>query len=199
MLTVREKALVLVISVVIITAYPLKWVHENPLVTGYSSQNTTLNPVVVEVDGNALSSVLGNWSFIGKVHREYNGSYIEMIYSLNLRAIKTVDGSEALVDGLLGVEVLSKSGSVEVTRVTVDMLAGKNVWLGDLLPDYYTGFVYFKAAEGPYVVQPSCHGTNPNKEGCMEALLQKYNWGGGVVFYTWPDFSVKGDPPGLLR
>ncbi len=129
------------------------------------------------------------------VHREYGGSHIEVFITFESKAIKTVDGSEVLIDGLLGVEVLSKSGSVEVTDVTVDMIAGKNVWLGDLLPDGYMGVEYFRAAEGPCVVQSSCYNADANREAYMEALLQRHNWGGKLVFYTWPDFSVDGDPP----
>ena len=195
MLTAREKTLIAAVATVIVIVYSLAWIHENPFVTGSSLQNTTLRPVVVQVDGSAISSVLGNWTDLGMVHREYGGSHIEVFITFESKAIKTVDGSEVLIDGFLGVEVLSKSGSVEVTDVTVDMIAGKNVWLGDLLPDGYMGVEYFKAAEGPYVVQSSCYNADANREACMEALLQRHNWGGKLVFYTWPDFSVNGDPP----
>ena len=193
--TERRKAFIIVIAVVTITAYSLSLIHENPFVTSSFTQNVTLKPVLFEINGNVLSSVLGNWTLIGTMQREYSGRYIEVSTTLESKAIKTVDGREVLVDGLLGVKVRSKSSSVEVTRVTVDMLAGKNVWLGDFLPDEYTGFVYFKATEGPYAVKPFCPGTDPNKEACMEAVLQRYNWGGKLVFYTWPDFNVDGNPP----
>ncbi len=194
MLTAREKTLIAAVATVIVIVYSLAWIHENPFVTGSSLQNTTLRPVVVQADGSAISSVLGNWTDLGMVHREYGGSHIEVFITFESKAIKTVYGSEVLIDGLLGVEVLSKSRSVEVTDVTVDMITGKNVWLGDLLPDDYTGFTYFKAAE-PYVVQFSCYNADANREACMEALLQRHNWGGKLVFYTWPDFSVNGNPP----
>ena len=195
MLTKRRKVFILIIAVATIMAYSVVLIHENPFVMDSLTQNVTLKPVIFEVNESLISSVLGNLTFIGTMQREYIGNYIEMSIALDSKAIKTVDGSEVLVDGLLRVEVSSKSSSVEVEKVIVDMLAGKNVWLGDFLPDDYTGFEYFKAIEGPYAVQPSCYGTDPNKEVCMEAVIQRHNWGGKVLFYTWPDFSVKGNPP----
>ncbi|WP_297521169.1 hypothetical protein [Thermococcus sp.] len=60
MLTPREKALIAAVATVIVIVYSLAWIHENPFVTGSSLQNTTLRPVVVQVDGSAISSVLGN-------------------------------------------------------------------------------------------------------------------------------------------
>ncbi len=163
------EALIAAVATVIVIVYSLAWIHENPFVTGSSLQNTTLRPVVVQVDGSAISSVLGNWTDLGMVHRKYGGSHIEVFITFGSKAIKTVDGSEVLIDGLLGVEILSKSGSVEVTDVTVDMIAGKNVWLGDLLPDGYMGVEYFRAVEGPCVVQSSCYNADANREACMEA------------------------------
>ena len=71
------------------------------------------------------------------MHEEYNGSHVEVFITFESKTIKTVDGSEVLIDGLPGVEVLPKSGSVGVIDVTTDMLAGKNVWLGDFLPEGY--------------------------------------------------------------
>ncbi len=195
MLTAREKALIAAVATVIVIVYSLAWIHENPFVASSFAQNATLKSALFEVNGSILSPVLGNWTPLGMVDREYSGRYVEAFVEFDSRAIKTVGGDEVLVDGLMGIEVRPKSSSVEVTKVSVDMLAGKNVWLGDFLPDDYTGFAYFKAAEGPYVVRPSCHGTDRNKEACMEAVLQRYNWGGKLVFYTWPDFNVDGSPP----
>ena len=45
------------------------------------------------------------------------------------------------------------------------------------------------------MVQFSCYNADANREACMEALLQRHNWGGKLVFYTWPDFNVDGNPP----
>ena len=195
MLTARERALIAAVATVIVIVYSLAWIHEDPFVVSSSSQNTTLKSTLFEVNGSILSSVLGNWTPLGMVHGEYSGRYVEVFVDFDSRAIKAVSGDEVLVDGLMGIEVRPKSDSVEVERVTVDMAGGKSVWLRDMLPDGYTGFAYFKAEEGPYVVQPSCQGADLNKEACMEALLQRHNWGGKLVFYTWPDFIVVGDPP----
>ncbi len=196
MLTAREKALVGAIVIVLLADYSLHWLHENPIVVKSTKENTTLESVTFDMNASGLSSVLGNWAIIGAGHRDYNGNYITVSTFYESAAIKTVDGREVLVDGEFNIEVKPKNDSVEVTKVTVDMLAGNNVWLGDLVPDDYTGCLTFKATKGPYIVEPSCHGADPNKEACMEATLQKPNWGGEVAFGTWPDFSVRGTPPG---
>ncbi len=196
MLTTRGKVLLGTISIFLLAGYSLHWLHENPIVVRSTEENTTLEPVALDVNATELSPVLGNWTIIGVGRREYWENHAVVSTFYEYAAIKTADGREVLVDGKFNIKVKPREDSIEVTLVAVDMLAGNNTWLGDLVPDDYTGYLTLKATEGPYLVEPSYHGADPNKEACMVAALRDPNWGGEVAFDTWPDFSVRGTPPG---
>ncbi|MEO2151903.1 MAG: hypothetical protein ABGW50_04525, partial [Thermococcus sp.] len=129
MVAVKLRTLAVVLSVLLLTAYSLTWLHERTLTHSGNTQVFWLKGENVTSNGSNLSSILGDLKTLGFVEREVNGS-VGMRVRYIPRALWATAG-QCRIEGPLLI-TLSPNQTVMIKRISVRATLAGDGWTDEI-------------------------------------------------------------------
>ncbi|MBP1912713.1 hypothetical protein [Thermococcus stetteri] len=188
MLVKREKAILIIITLIFLSGCALFLLHERTLPSPGPYKGIDLGIEVFNVSAQNLSSILGNYTPVAYCHKRLD-SHVAVDLEYHAVAIRNVGCDQFQIRGRLTLLIVPHGDSIAIRKVLIILENNTDVTVNSVFP-MTGGMLYVKTRDGTFEMMPaSLPGYTPRQAMVIRAL--KPSWGLPLEAEPYVDLEVE--------
>jgi hypothetical protein len=188
MLERKEKAALMLITLIILAGYTLSWLHGRTLPSPGPYNGLGLRREVFNVSTLNLSSVAGNYTPVAYYQKRV-GFEVSVGIEYHAGALRNVGCTQFQIKGKLNLLVVPSDDSIAIRKVLIILENGTNVTVDNFFPREW-GVLYLKTHDGTFEMMPG-HIPNHTVHQVMLIRAIKPSWGVPVEADPYVDLELE--------